>query len=142
VRDVFEWELLKMPVVGGLLLRFLTLDMIRKRLEQSFFKKGIVDDAMALEVHLPMTIPLNRNAQALLARNLSWADVESHLGELGHQVLLIWGEKDRYLDVGLVNRFKERIKNLKVEIIADCGHSAHEEAPGIVNGLITDFLSC
>ncbi len=142
VRDVFEWELLKMPLVGSLLLRFLTIDMIKKRLELSFFKKGIVDDAMALEVHLPMMIPANRNAQALLARNLSWAEVESHLGELGHQVLLIWGEKDRYLDVGLTSRFKEKIKNLKVEIIADCGHSAHEEVPETVNRLITDFLFC
>jgi pimeloyl-ACP methyl ester carboxylesterase len=140
VRDVFEWELLKMPIVGSLLLRFLTLDLIKKRLELSFFKKGIVDDAMALEVHLPMMIPANRNNQALLARNLSWTDVERHLGELEHQVLLIWGEQDRYLDVGLVSRFKEKIKNLKVEIIKDCGHSAHEEAPEIVNCLITDFL--
>jgi pimeloyl-ACP methyl ester carboxylesterase len=141
VPDVFEWELLKMPIVGSLLLRFLTLDMIKKRLELSFFKKGIVDDAMALEVHLPMRLPANRNAQALLARNLSWANVERHLGELEHQVLLVWGEQDRYLDVGLVSRFKGKIKNLKVEIIRDCGHSAHEEAPDLINRLIMEFLS-
>jgi pimeloyl-ACP methyl ester carboxylesterase len=141
VPDVFEWELLKMPIVGSLLLRFLTPDMVRRRLELSFFKKGIVDDAMALEVHLPMEIPANRNAQALLARNLSWADVEGHLGELKHQVLLIWGEQDRYLDVGLTSRFKEKIENLKVEIISECGHSAHEEAPEKVNRLIMEFLS-
>jgi pimeloyl-ACP methyl ester carboxylesterase len=140
VPDVFEWELLKMPILGSLLLRFLTPDMIKKRLELSFFKKGIVDDAMALEVHLPMRIPANRNAQALLARNLSWAAVERHLGELGHQALLVWGEQDRYLDVGLASRFKRKIKNLKVEIIRDCGHSAHEECPEIVNRLIMEFL--
>jgi pimeloyl-ACP methyl ester carboxylesterase len=141
VPDVFEWELLKMPIVGSLLLRFLTRDMIKKRLELSFFKKGIVDDAMALEVHLPMRIPANRNAQALLARNLSWANVERHLGELEHKVLLVWGEQDRYLDVGLVSRFKGKIKNLKVEIIRDCGHSAHEEAPEIINRLIMEFIT-
>jgi pimeloyl-ACP methyl ester carboxylesterase len=66
VPDVFEWELLKMPLVGSLLLRFLTLNMIKTRLELSFFKKGIVDDAMALEVHLPMMIPENRKAQHYL----------------------------------------------------------------------------
>ncbi len=108
VPDVFEWELLKMPIVGSLLLRFLTLDMIKKRLELSFFKKGIVDDAMAHEVYLPMRIPANRKAQALLARNLSWANVERHLGKIEHKVLLLWGEQDRYLDVGLVSRFKEK----------------------------------
>jgi pimeloyl-ACP methyl ester carboxylesterase len=141
VPDVFEWELLKMPIVGSLLLRFLTPDMIRRRLELSFFKKGIVDEAMALEVHLPMMISANRTAQVSLARTLSWADVERHLGELEHEILLIWGDKDRYLDVGLVKRFKEKIKNLKAEIIRDCGHSAHEEAPETVNRLIVEFIS-
>jgi pimeloyl-ACP methyl ester carboxylesterase len=141
VPDVFEWELLKMPIVGSLLLRFLTLDMIKTRLEFSFFKKGIVDDAMAHEVHLPMRIPENRKAQALLARNLSWSNVERLLGKLEHKILLLWGEQDRYLDVGLVSRFKGKIKNLEVEIIKDCGHSAHEEAPGIVNRFIMDFLT-
>jgi pimeloyl-ACP methyl ester carboxylesterase len=92
-------------------------------------------------VHLPMKIPANRYAQAMLARNLSWADVERHLGELEHQVLLVWGEQDRYLDVGLVTRFKDKIRNLKVEIIRDCGHSAHEEAPEIVNRLIMEFIT-
>jgi pimeloyl-ACP methyl ester carboxylesterase len=141
VPDVFEWQLLKMPIIGSLLLKFLTPGMIKKRLELSFFKKGLADDAMALEVHLPMRIPTNRYAQALLARNLSWADVERHLGELGHQVLLVWGEQDRYLDVGLVTRFKDKIRNLKVEIIRECGHSAHEEAPEIVNRLIMEFIT-
>lgn len=140
VPDVFEWELLKIPVVGSMLLRFLTLSMVRKRLELSFYRKGMVDDAMALEVLLPLKIPENRKAQASLARNLSWAGVERRLDELDHQVLLIWGEMDRYLDKALITRFRDRIRNLKAAIIPDCGHSAHEEAPEIVNGLITDFL--
>ena len=141
VLDVFEWELLKMPILGSLLLRFLTLDMIKKRLELSFFKKGIVDDAMALEVHLPFRIPANRTTQALIARNLSWTNIERRLGELEHKVLLIWGEQDRYLDVELAGRFREKIKDLEVEIITECGHSAHEEAPERVNRLIMEFIT-
>jgi 2-hydroxy-6-oxonona-2,4-dienedioate hydrolase len=100
----------------------------------------MVDDAMAREVHLPMKIPANRKAQTLLARNLSWSLIERRLENLNHRVLLIWGEQDLYLDVGLAGRFKEKIKNIKVEIIKDCGHSAHEEAPEKVNRFITEFL--
>ena len=140
VPDVPEWELLKMPVIGGILLRFLTADMVRKRLELSFAHKDIVDDAMAREVYLPMKIPANRKAQTLLARNLSWSLIEKRLDKLDHRVLLIWGEQDRYLDVGLAKRFKEKIRNIRVEIIRDCGHSAHEEAPEKVNRFITEFL--
>ena len=140
VPDVPEWELLKMPVIGGILLRFLTADMVRKRLELSFAHKDIVDDAMAREVYLPMKIPANRKAQTLLARNLSWSLIEKRLDKLDHRVLLIWGEQDRYLDVGLAKRFKEKIRNIRVEIIRDCGHSAHEEAPDKVNRFIIEFL--
>ena len=140
VPDVPEWELLKVPVIGGILLRFLTPDMVRKRLELSFVHKDMVDDAMAREVHLPMKIPANRKAQTLLARNLSWSFIERRLDNLNHRVLLIWGEQDLYLDVGLSSRFKEKIKNITVEIIKDCGHSAHEEAPEQVNRFITEFL--
>jgi pimeloyl-ACP methyl ester carboxylesterase len=39
-----------------------------------------------------------------------------------------------------VKRFEKKIKNLTVEIISNCGHSAHEEAPDIVNGFILEFL--
>jgi pimeloyl-ACP methyl ester carboxylesterase len=140
IPDVMEWELLKMPVVGDILLRLLTPGLIRRRLEHSFYRKGTVDDDMAYEVYLPMKIPANRKAQAMLARNLSWAPVESCLDKLNHPVLLIWGEQDRYLDVTLVKRFEKKIKNLTVEIISNCGHSAHEEAPDIVNRFILEFL--
>jgi pimeloyl-ACP methyl ester carboxylesterase len=140
VPDVPEWELLKVPVIGGMLLRFLTPDMVRKRLELSFVHKDMVNGAMAREVYLPMKIPANRKAQALLARNLSWSLIERRLDNLNHRVLLLWGEQDLYLDVGLANRFKEKIKNIRVEIIRDCGHSAHEEAPEKVNRFIIEFL--
>lgn len=138
--DVFEWELLKVPVLGRLMLRFLTLGMTRSRLELSFYRQGTVDDAMALEVLLPMKIPANQRAQTSIARNLRWTGVEGRLHELHHEVLLIWGEMDRYLHMSHVERFRERIANIRTEIISQCGHSTHEESPEAVNSLIEDFL--
>lgn len=138
--DVFEWELLKVPVLGRLMLRFLTLGMTRSRLELSFHRQGKVDDAMAQEVLLPMKIPANQRAQASIARALCWAEVEGRLHELHHEVLLIWGEMDRYLDRSHVERFRERIADIRTEIISHCGHSAHEESPEAVNALIEGFL--
>lgn len=55
-------------------------------------------------------------------------------------VLLIWGDRDKYLDVRLSGRFKARLSDIQVEIIKDCGHSAHEEQPETVNRLVTEFL--
>jgi pimeloyl-ACP methyl ester carboxylesterase len=140
VPDVPEWELLRMPLAGRLFLRFLTPAMVQKSLRLSFFRQDLVDDAMTREVYLPLKISANRRAQARISRNLSWASVESRLGLLPHQTLLIWGDRDRYLDVRLTERFRSRIKDLRVEIIEDCGHSPHEETPDRVNMLTRRFL--
>ena len=141
VSDVLEWELLKLPFISGILLRLLTPGMIRRRLERSFFQRNHVDDAMANEVYLPLKSAATRKLQSRLARRLSWRNTEAHLDDISHPVLLIWGEHDRYLDVSLAERFKTRIRNIKVEIINGCGHSVHEEAPEKVNKLIIEFLN-
>ena len=140
VSDVLEWELLKLPFISGILLRVLTPGMIRRRLERSFFQRNHVDDAMAHEVYLPLKSAANRKLQSRLARRLSWRNTEAHLDAITHSVLLIWGEHDGYLDVSLTERFKTRIRNIRVEIINGCGHSVHEEAPEKVNRLIIEFL--
>jgi pimeloyl-ACP methyl ester carboxylesterase len=140
VSDVLEWELLKLPFISGILLRLLTPGMIRRRLERSFFQRKHVDDAMAYEVYLPLKSAANRKLQSRLARRLSWRKTEEHLDAIIHPVLLIWGEHDRYLDVRLTERFKHRIRNIRVEIIKGCGHSVHEEAPDKANRLIIEFL--
>ena len=138
--DVPEWEILKLPFIGRFLLGLLTPGMIRRRLERSFFRTGCVDDAMVREVRLPFRLPANRRAQANVARGLSWKETEQGLGEITHPVLLIWGDHDKYLDVSLSGRFKARIRDIQVEIIEDCGHSAHEEQPETVNRLVSEFL--
>ncbi len=141
VPDVLEWELLKLPFISGILLRLLTPGMIRRRLERSFCQRNHVDDAMAHEVYLPLKSAANRKLQSRLARRLSWRNTEAHLDAVIHPVLLIWGEHDRYLDVSLTERFKTRIRNIRVEIINGCGHSVHEEAAEKVNRLIIEFLN-
>ena len=140
VPDVFEWELLKIPVLGEMFLMLLTPGMVQRRLMKSFHDTSLVDRGMATEVYLPLCIPANRRAQSRISRGLSWKSVEQGLPTLRHPTMLIWGAQDRYLDASLADRFKEYIKDLKVEIIEGCGHSPHEERPGMVADLLSDFL--
>jgi len=140
VPDVMEWELLKIPVLGEILLRVLTQGMVRRRLMKSFHDPFLVDSAMAQEVYLPLKIPANRKAQAAASRNLSWKSVEAGLPALRNQSMLIWGAQDRYLDVSLASRFSERLPGLRVEIIPGCGHCPHEEKPSRVVELVHDFF--
>lgn len=140
VPDAFEWELLKLPVIGPLLFSLLTPGIVRKNLPKSFYNRDLADEEMAREVFLNFRDRKNRNAQARHAGKLSWKQTEAGLRSLPHPVLLIWGQEDRYLPVRLVERFRSRIRNLRIEIIPRSGHAPHEECPETVNRLIADFL--
>jgi pimeloyl-ACP methyl ester carboxylesterase len=54
--------------------------------------------------------------------------------------LLIWGERDPYLDVSLTEGLDSWVEDLRVERIPNAGHWVHSEAPERVNQLIIDFL--
>lgn len=140
VPDVFEWRLLRIPVLGEAFLRALTPGMVRRRLTRSFHDTSLVDRDMAMEVYLPLRIPFNRKAQAMISRRLSWKSVEAGLPSLRVPAMLVWGAQDRYLHVSLAQRFREKIHGLRVEIIKDCGHSPHEEQPGPVADLLAGFI--
>lgn len=139
VRDVPEWELLKLPVAGPLLLRCLTLPAVAARLERSYHRPGMVTPDMALEVYLPLKLAHNRRAQIQISRNQDWKRTEQALAGISQPVLLIWGEHDRYLDVGLLRRFQARLPHARTSVFEECGHSPHEECPDRANRLIASF---
>ncbi|HNY64565.1 MAG TPA: alpha/beta fold hydrolase [Deltaproteobacteria bacterium] len=141
VPDVPEWEFLKVPVVGPLLLRLLTVSAVQKRLERSYHQPGMVTRDMALEVYLPLMLRHNRRAQALISRNQDWGLTERAMPGIRQPVLVMWGESDRYLPVGLVERFRRHLPQAKTHVLRECGHSPHEERPHAANRLISTFVS-
>ena len=140
VPDVLEWELLKYPMIGETLVRCISLDGVRRRLEQSFFHKDRVTDEMVREVYTPMKIRTNQKAQSLLSRNQNWEITETAIPDISKKVLLIWGDSDRYLDPSLAQGFVSRFPDIKPVLLKSCGHSPHEEYPEVVNTLIMEFL--
>ncbi|HHO75562.1 MAG TPA: alpha/beta hydrolase [Deltaproteobacteria bacterium] len=140
VKDVMEWELLKYPILGNILVRLISEDMVRKRLERSFYQRDRVTCDMVKEVYTPMTFTENRKALLLLCRNQDWGLTEKSLDRISKPILLVWGDKDLYLDPRLANQFMKRCLHIKPAMIEQCGHSPHEEYPETVNRLIMDFL--
>ncbi len=140
VPDVPEWELLKIPVMGPFLLRFVTVGAVSRRLDHSFFRRNMVTPEMALEVYRPLKFSHNRRGQILTARNQDWALTEKAMPGIENPALILWGDHDRYLAVSLLDRFRQLLPHASSHIFKDCGHSPHEECPQEVNGLVTDFL--
>ena len=56
-------------------------------------------------------------------------------------VLVIWGEKDRFLGADLAEPNRSWVPNLYIERLPDAGHFVAEDRPERVNALLLDFLS-
>lgn len=54
--------------------------------------------------------------------------------------LLIWGERDPYLDVRLTHGLERWVPRIRVERLADASHWVQNDAPDRVNRLIVEFL--
>jgi pimeloyl-ACP methyl ester carboxylesterase len=140
VRDVLEWELLKVPVLGPVILRCLTVRTVMRHLAYGFHLPGMVTRDMAVEVHLPLGIGHNRKAQIQVSRNQDWRITERAMHTIEKPVLIMWGDHDRYLDVRLLPRFQAKLAHAKTFVFRDCGHSPHEEYPDQANELIAAFV--
>ncbi|MBF0224526.1 MAG: alpha/beta hydrolase [Desulfobacterales bacterium] len=57
------------------------------------------------------------------------APLENLLSGITAPVLILWGDKDKILDVSSVPVFEQCIKNYKTVIMKDCGHSPMIERP-------------
>jgi len=55
-------------------------------------------------------------------------------------VLMIWGERDRYLGLHLLSGTEEWVPNLRVERIPEASHWVQADAPERVNQLLLGFL--
>jgi len=76
-----------------------------------------------------------------------WNDMYNNLQEvtdilpkLSMPVLLIWGDRDRVLDVSSVEVYQHYLPTIHTEIIMDCGHSPMMECPKRTARIYREFL--
>ena len=55
-------------------------------------------------------------------------------------VIVMWGERDRYLRAELAEPDRSWVPNLRVERLSDASHFVAEDRPGEVNALLLEFL--
>lgn len=139
--DQFAWELLKYPVLGKFMLKFFSENTVKKGLKTSFYDKTLVTREMIKCIHTPLLNKTNLTAQLSYSRNINWEKTKTALPRIRSKVMIIWGKNDQYIHVKHGKRMHNVIPDSRLEIIDQCGHSAHEEHPGHVNRLIADFLN-
>jgi abhydrolase domain-containing protein 6 len=67
--------------------------------------------------------------------------VEASLSKIKSPTLILWGDTDRVIHVSSTEVFQKNIKNSKVIILKDCGHSPQIERPQEVASHILQFIS-
>jgi epoxide hydrolase 4 len=76
--------------------------------------------------------------RAAFRRNLG--RVPPGMKPIAQPTLVIWGERDRYLDLRLLDGLNAWVPNLRIERLADASHWVQNDAPQRVNPLLVEFL--
>ncbi|HYE37599.1 alpha/beta hydrolase [Methylocaldum sp.] len=76
--------------------------------------------------------------RALFTRNL--LQLRRQIRPIHAPTLLIWGEQDRYLGVGLTQGLERWVPDIQIERIPEASHWVQADAPEHVNSLIIGFL--
>ncbi|MFH1260617.1 MAG: alpha/beta fold hydrolase [Candidatus Micrarchaeota archaeon] len=140
VREKLVWELLKYPILGEIVTKFVTLSLAREEYKDTFYDRAKVTDAMLYEVYKPVTFKKNRHVLLTATRNIDFKITENNMSKVSVPTFIIWGKYDKLLSYKLAYRFHQDIKNSKLLIMDNCGHLPHEELPEITNKLILDFI--
>ncbi|HAW50479.1 TPA: hypothetical protein DCX16_05990 [bacterium] len=76
VPDTPLWELGKYPIIGEIISKFISLDLVRNSYKDVFYNHTKITDTIIYEVYKPLTFSRNRRATYLGMRNFDWKVTE------------------------------------------------------------------
>ena len=144
VKDVWEFRLLRVPILGELAVRLQSTAAVRHLLRKSFVHRERIPEQFVRQVVHEMRSGPDRAARLTdmlrVERSVSWAETEANLHLVRAPVLLLWGHDDRYFPVRLVDRFVTRLPTAEHHVLPDCGHSLADDCPEQTHALLSGFL--
>lgn len=69
------------------------------------------------------------------------SDIQAQLGNIACETLILWSDGDRWFPSSDGEKLRDRISNSRLQILANCGHSAASSCPEAVNTAIIGFLT-
>jgi pimeloyl-ACP methyl ester carboxylesterase len=141
VKDVFEWEILKYPLIGELASKMATKNAVKKAYQKVYVNQTLIDNSLINETYKPLKIRQNQRAAYKIKRNCKWTVTENKMSEVRIPVKIIWGDQDNYLEVKYAIIYASKIMTSDLTIMKNCGHTPHEEQPKETLKIIEDFLT-
>jgi pimeloyl-ACP methyl ester carboxylesterase len=128
------------PVVGRLLTVVTPRWVIRKNLLQVYGDPSHVTEALVDRYDRLTLAEGNRTALLDRLTGPQDPDLDDRLSELHMPVLLLWGERDRWIPLPFAERFAAGIAGAKLVVMPGLGHVAPEEDPETTSREVDRFL--
>lgn len=135
-----EWELLKQPVVGDLMISLASRSDVEKGQREAIADPSRVkaEDVDALWQAFRQSEV--RSAQTGFMRGLDWSVTQNAAPRTFKETLILWGDHDRYVSRQSQEDLYKLLPNSKFKIVKDAGHVAQEDAPHQINTMIFEFI--
>jgi len=134
------FKLAAMPGVGRVLSKFTPRILIRKSLEGSYGDPALVNEVLVDRYYDLLLREGNRVAMIDMFSSRRPAQHE-RISSIRKPTLIIWGDKDRLIDVSNAYRFQQDLPGSRLLVIPGSGHVPMEETPKEVADEIRHFLS-
>ncbi len=133
---------LRQRLVSYLLFQYLRQPrVIREKLKQVYYDREAVTDQLVEDIHRPSRDPGAADVfVALMRGGQKGRYVDELLRSLVRPLLLIWGERDPWMQVRERSQLYRTYYPQVVEHFIEAGHCPHDERPEQVNSLIRDWI--
>ncbi len=122
---------------------FISRTTVKIALGQCYFDKTKVTAKLIDEYARPLSKPGYTKAMIRLLREYespAAGRMIQRYGEISRPVLIIWGDRDRWVTPEFGPRLKGDIPGSKLVIVKEAGHLPHQEQPEKVNPVIVEFF--
>ena len=106
---------------------FLSQRTVGNLLSDAFFDQTVINSEMVQEYYRPYLNKEKRNELRMMLRAFAEEEVITHLRDIDHEVLILWGMDDRWHEIAIAEVFHIALRHVEFALVRNCGHIVHEE---------------
>jgi len=139
-REPLLFRVARWPVLGPAALALRGRGFTARLLRSAYFDPGKVTEADVDQYYAPVAQPEYGRALRGVLQQFRFTALEGRLDRIAAPTLVLWGEEDRWVPMGLGRALAAGITRSAFVSVPHAGHSVQEEAPDEVNHLVIRFL--
>ena len=139
-REPLLFRVARWPVLGPAAVALRGRGFTARLLRSTYYDPGKVTEADVDQYYAPVAQPENGRALRGVLQQFRFTALEGRLDRIAAPTLVLWGEEDRWVPMGLGRALAAGITRSAFVTVPRAGHSVQEEAPDEVNHLVIRFL--